>query len=353
MRIVFGLLSLLLIFSCKTQQKVQQELPSVDFGTGQKVTILDSTAASQAIIVDNMEGFFEHINILDMSIQMKASYSEAEKSNRAQILSDYKAYLQKDVTNFTPQDIELINKTFKEIYELSNKLNTNIFPQEIKLIKTHGTHYGNSVYYTRENCIVIPKNELESPNPEAFLNVMIHELFHIYSRLNPQKRAALYQLIGFTSVGGLADLKMVDSLRQRVLLNPDGVNFAQSITLQDKTNGTMMAIPIILANEFDYRPEKASFFSYLAFELYQIKPPYSRLVKVLSKSNGDSLKPLSRHPDFHRQIRDNTGYIIHPDEVLADNFIYLLLDIRQPGYIDKFSEEGRKLLAQIKTTIQS
>ena len=29
-------------------------------------------------------------------------------------------------------------------------------------------------------------------------------------------------------------------------------------------------------------------------------------------------------PDFHRQIGSNTGYIIHPEEILADNFAALV-----------------------------
>lgn len=29
--------------------------------------------------------------------------------------------------------------------------------------------------------------------------------------------------------------------------------------------------------------------------------------------------------DFHAQIGRNTKYIIHPDEVLADNFVHLVL----------------------------
>ena len=29
--------------------------------------------------------------------------------------------------------------------------------------------------------------------------------------------------------------------------------------------------------------------------------------------------------DFHRKIGKNTGYIIHPEEVLADNFTLLML----------------------------
>ena len=29
--------------------------------------------------------------------------------------------------------------------------------------------------------------------------------------------------------------------------------------------------------------------------------------------------------DFHRKIGKNTGYIIHPEEVLADNFVLLAM----------------------------
>ena len=342
-------LIIFLFFACKTQQSGQQH-PTLSLADNKNVVFLDSTAAAAAIIKDETEDFFKHINILDMSIQMKQAYPEGTDRNK--VLADYKAYLQKDVESFTASEIAFVNNTFKELYELCILVSPNIFPKEIRLIKTKAQHYGQSVYYTRENCIVIPYNELDQRNEQAFLNVMIHELFHVYSRLNAEKRKELYELIGFKSIGPLDNLNMVDSLKRRVLLNPDGVNYAQAITLKTNEKESIMAIPIILTNTFEFKPERPQFFSYIQFDLYEIRPPYSRLIKVVSKNDGSNMQQLSGHPDFHRQIRDNTGYIIHPDEVLADNFIYMLLSHKDKAYPERFSKEGQTLIQKIEAIIK-
>ena len=61
---------------------------------------------------------------------------------------------------------------------------------------------------------------------------MLHEIFHIYSRYNPQKRDRLYELIGFKNIGDPTRLKMTAPLKDRILLNPDGVNYAYAIELK-------------------------------------------------------------------------------------------------------------------------
>jgi len=51
-------------------------------------------------------------------------------------------------------------------------------------------------------------------------------------------------------------------------------------------------------------------------------------------------------PGFFEQIKDNTQYIIHPDEIAADNFIYAVTrsNIEDPK---RFSEEGNALVNKI------
>lgn len=350
-RIFILLFAPLLLLCCKTKQVSQQEAPlSLTLENNEKILFLDSTQAAAAIVVDQTEDFFEHINILDMSIQMRKNYPPS--ATREKVVEEYKTYLQKDVESFNKEEISFMEIAMKRLYIACKKLNHDIFPKEIKLIKTKARHYGQSVYYTRDNCIVIPYNELDQRNEQAFFNVMAHELFHIYSRLNPEKRKTLYELIGFKSIGPLGNLKMVDSLKQRVLLNPDGVNYAQAIELKTNEKESFLAIPIILANTFEFNPERPSFFSYLAFDLYEIRPPYSRLIKVVSNNDGSNKKPLNAHPDFHRQIRDNTGYIIHPDEVLADNFIYLINKEESGSFPKDFSKPGTELLTEIEAILR-
>ena len=60
---------------------------------------------------------------------------------------------------------------------------------------------------------------------------------------------------------------------------------------------------------------------------------------------------MANVPDFFRQITDNTGYIIHPDEIIADNFVFVMLNQRKGGSKREFSEDGTALLKKIKAVL--
>lgn len=346
-RYILVLFSLLILLtSCKTKQK----LNSHPLSTSQKITFLDSLQATTAIIKDDKEHFFDHIGKLDMAIQMKRNMPAAMPRDKA--LTDYKAFLKTEVLDFTPEDISFITEVFEDMFKYTNQLSKDIFPNEIKLIKTHANHYGSSAYYTRENCIVIPKFVLDVKNKNAFMGTMYHELFHIYSRYNAEKRHQLYELIGFKKIGDINQLTMVDSLQQRILLNPDGINYAYAIELNTDEGKSFQAIPIIIANQFGYTGSRPSFFNYLQFMLFETKEKNGS-IQVLSNSNGDSYLDLRDLPDFHKQIKDNTQYIIHPDEILADNFMFLMTSLKIEGLEERFSKEGQQLIADIKKILSN
>ena len=45
------------------------------------------------------------------------------------------------------------------------------------------------------------------------------------------------------------------------------------------------------------------------------------MIKVISDENGLSIIDFKKQTDFFEQITDNSNYIIHPDELMADNFV--------------------------------
>lgn len=335
----------ILIIGCKSNQSAQV----LQLSPTNQIIFLDSLQAAATIVVDQKDMFFDYINKTDMSIQMRQNFPAT--TTREEALKAYKTFIQKDVLSFTATEIAFVEKVFKKAYNNIEQLSSNILTDQIKLIKSHGQQYGNSTYYTRENCIVIPKYVLNEGNEQAFYNTMLHEIFHIYSRYNPTKREALYELIGFKNIGDPTLLKMNANLRDRVLLNPDGVNYAYAINLNLDDGTSIRAIPIIYSKEKDYVPEKKEFFDYLGFNLFPVLPPFSRLVPVQSDENGNSSLNIGQLSDFQRQIRDNTGYIIHPDEIMADNFQFLVNSLSQEDFLNRFSPEGQELIQLIKAVI--
>jgi len=348
---ITSLMAICLAFalSCTAQKAIT--IRSLTLGDNHVLLLLDSTEASRTLVHDATDRFFDLVTASEMSIQMKKPLEAGQ--TRKDLLPAYLEYLRRDVASFEPEESVFASEIVQEVFNTCQEVAPGIFPDTLVLIKTKGNHYGNSVYYTRENTIVIPADALASKLTSAFKSTMYHELFHVYSRLNPEKRARLYELIGFKHIG-LDQLRLPDSLALRVLYNPDGVDFAQRITL-DMGDGTSMdAVPIIVSKHLGFKPGKRAFFSYVDFSLYQIIQNEQGGWDVQTKPDGfSSTLNMREQPDFFRQIKDNTGYIIHPDEVLADNFSFLMLSKKDPSVTAKFSADGQKLVLDIEDVLKN
>lgn len=137
------------------------------------------------------------------------------------------------------------------------------------------------------------------------------------------------------------------------MYNPDGVDFGQKITLRKEDGTTLDAVPIIYSKHLGLQEGQNEFFGYVEFNVFPITANSDGSWQVGVQDDGfSSPLKLDSLPDFFRQIKDNTGYIIHPDEVLADNFSFIMVEKSSPLYTQKFSAEGKKLLADMKVILQ-
>ncbi|MBK7936779.1 MAG: hypothetical protein IPJ82_06655 [Lewinellaceae bacterium] len=340
-----------LFFSIALSCNAQTPLRELRLDARHIVFLLDSADAAKTITYDRRDRYFELVTAGEMSIQMKKPLVSGQ--SRENLLAEYTGFLKSDVEGFSVADAEFTAGVMKKVFQTVNSVNPALFPDTLLLIKTKGRHYGDGVWYTRENCIVIPENELDARKTNAFTTTMYHELFHVWSRLHPEQSKKLYQLIGFEGIG-LQKLKVPEKLAERVLYNPDGVDFAQKITLTTADNTQIQAVPVIYANHVGAKEGQNEFFGYLEFNLFRIEPEKDGAWGVVTKDDGfSSTLNLNELPDFFRQIKDNTGYIIHPDEVLADNFSFIMISVGNPTYTSKFSADGKKLLTDIERLLKA
>ncbi|MEQ1744754.1 MAG: hypothetical protein ABMA02_04970 [Saprospiraceae bacterium] len=348
-KFVAALVCLIFGLSCTAQKPFN--IRSLTLGEGHVLLLLDSTEASRTLLHDDTDRFFDRVTASEMSIQIKKPLEPGQ--TRTDLLPAFTDYLRRDVAGFAPDESLLSAEVMQEVFNTCQGVAPGIFPDTLILIKTKGNHYGNSVYYTRENTIVIPADALASGKRDAFMSTMYHELFHVYSRLNPEKRARLYKLIGFDHLGP-DNLHLPDSLALRVLYNPDGVDFAQKITLDMGNGTTIHAVPIIFSKHMGFKPGKRSFFGYVDFSLYQIQQNKQGGWDVVTQPDGyTSTLNMREVPDFFHQIKDNTGYIIHPDEVLADNFSFLMQAQKDNSVTARFSQEGQQLIRDVEAVLKN
>ena len=338
-------LCLVLLSACRLDKKNTE----IQLSEIHKVTLLDSVWATKALVKDDIDKFFDKITPIDMMIQTKQVYPAS--MSRDSMVSIYKKFIQTDVCDFTPDESVFIAKTMSEAYSLCNKMSGTLFPEDIKLIKTHGKHYGEDTYYTRENLIIIPEQSLKKRDSETFLKVILHEISHIVTRLRPTLKTKLYAIIGFNRMANPLIIK--DSLKKRLLSNPDGIEL-DWVTELTTTNGkNVYAIPLIYANDSTYNPEKPDFFQNMGWNYFEITPSVSsKEIEVVTI--GDKQKSTLNTTGLTTLFKDkfNTEYIIHPDEIVADNFSILIYSLKNPQSLDSLSAGGKLLIETMKSVLK-
>lgn len=330
---------LLTVTSCKSNKN--EAVPNPPDSTVMTLEFLDSIAASEKIVVDNSDGFFTKLSLADMSIQMKKSDlpDDIEKAKDM-----YRAMLKSEMSNFEPSEKEFMEEVFASAKSALDALNPNLFPSKIELLKTKTNHYGPNVYYTRDQSIILPENIFENKSLDTELPVMVHEIFHILSRYNDDFRDKMYALIGFYKFD--EELILPKAVSDKLLTNPDGVRQDYAIHLKDLTGKVERAIPLILSTKNRYTSSVPSFFGYLNFDLFPLAKLSDDQVTLALNKSGDSALSIEHNADFFELIKDNTQYIIHPDEILADNFMMAVIAHRDNNY-EGFSQEGKALIMEV------
>ena len=313
--------------------------------TNKAYRLLSVDAARRQVIKDTSEGYFEKVMSLEMSIQLQAERAEED---RLAILPDYQAFLQEDVQPFTPSEEAAVRAVMDQALDMCRAIDPNLSLPPIHLIKTAGKYYGASVFYTRDNAIVIPAPLVPQQiddDTDAFLSTMLHEIFHIYSRYNTDKRDALYARLGFDR---LPNLQLSEFLQKRVLYNPDGVDLRYSITVTDQTGRSFEAVPVIYSRYKQFNTEQPRFFSHLAFQLFEVQN-IDGTWTVVNPNTGYSIDEIT---GFWEQVERNTQYNIHPDELCADNFVLLARSKATKGAnLAKLTPSGRQLVYDMEAII--
>ncbi len=281
---------------------------------GEQAVLLYGSLARQAIMRDTAEGFFEQVPLADLQLQMKRPVRPEERSA---LLEDYRFLLSDFVRPYQKSDMLKLRAALQEAYRLLTKVGEGLFPERVEIIKVQGHLYGPQVFYTREGKIIIPAPALQELSEEALTRILLHELFHIYSRYRPEAREALYRIIGFEAAE--KPVLVPDSLEQYRLLNPDGINWQQKIRLQRRGQpGAEVVFEMLTARNLEQSGE-LPYFRHIGLSWHPAD----------STAKGWEVQPapvpLEQFVDFAAQTGGNTDYILHPDEILADNFVLLAL----------------------------
>ncbi|MDP6445233.1 MAG: hypothetical protein QF805_15655 [Pirellulaceae bacterium] len=163
-------------------------------------------------------------------------------------------------------------------------------------------------------------------------------MFHVLSSHNDTLRRELYGVVGFRECPPIA---LPENYRARKLTNPDAPQINNVIELElKKGEAKVLATPLLYASVDRYDPDKGgSFFKYLKFALMVVRAKDDCFEPIVKDGELELLSPRET-PDYFRQIGRNTRYIIHPDEILADNFVWMVRgkkELSNPEIVEKMS----------------
>jgi len=253
--------------------------------------------------------FTENLSKFDLQVRLQ--------TDAAVTLADWDRSVSREVIAWDKVDIERITASVNRIRPKLDSFRLPL-PKTVLLVHTTGKEEADAAY-TRANAIVLPSKVLNHP-PAQLDSLLLHELFHVLSRHDRDTRRELYKIIGFELC---EPIKLPPSLVDRKLTNPDapGIDCLIELAEGDKR---FTAAPILYSSAKAYDAQKGgSLFTYLTFRLLVVEQRDGKWQAVFHDEQPTVVDPR-KLPGFYEKIGKNTGYIIHPDEILADNFIYLV-----------------------------
>lgn len=287
-----------------------------------RIIFADSSAA--AAVVSSKDEYSKYVSSYDRSASLKTTRDVSRE--------EFFKHLAGNVMNWSKDEMEMFKRFSLKADSQLTKLNLN-FPDEIILVKTTTNEYGGvTVAYTRQNAIMFTSNILVSQQNMLY-EIYLHELFHIYSRQNPEKKEALYKIIGFHQT---TDVVLPAEWDARRITNPDAPALNTYIKLS-VDGDTATYTPIMYALEIPYDTTRpGGLFQSFKFGLLKVEQKNGQYSPIYFDGIPDIINPM-RVKSFWDQIGKNTNYIIHPEEILASNFVFLVTEpdsLPSPDIVD-------------------
>ena len=275
---------------------------------GETKIVLAGVAEGQKVLVTS-DAFTQSLSRFDLQARLKRTENAT--------LAEWKKFVAAEVLPWSAEEIAHVKPAVTVLAEKLKRLKLPL-PEKVLLVHMSGKEEGDAAY-TRANTIFLPSKVLSYP-PERLEDLLCHELFHVLSRHDAETRQRLYGIIGFRAC---EEIPLPAMLKDRKLTNPDAPQINCTIDL--KIEGRVItATPILFANAENYDAEKGgSLFRYLTFRLMVVEKKDGKWQSATS-GGGPVLLDPPKVASYLEQIGSNTGYIIHPDEILADNFIKLV-----------------------------
>lgn len=281
----------------------------VPLGEASRIRFAEVDAGREILMT--VDDYLSRLSPFDLAARME--------TDQAVTLEQFKEHLAEQVLPWSEEQTARLRPILTAVAEQLARWELN-FPETVLLVRTTGVGEGHAAY-TRGHAIVLPDRVLAWP-ADRLADLLIHELFHILSRRNPELRDQLYRIVGFEPCGEIA---LPDELARRKITNPDApvIEHVVRLPIGEKI---VSVVPLLLSRSetYDVR-RRGTFFDYLQFHLLEVERAGDGW-RVAQPNGQPRMHAAETTPSYLDAIGRNTTYIIHPEEVLADNFVMLVRD---------------------------
>lgn len=283
-----------------------------------EVVFLAGDAARDAIVEDRHDPFFRSLNRLDVELRLAEPMPGATQAER---LARLKKLMRDAVLDWTDADRGAVTQACQTVHRQAAALGIHFVPKHWRFVLTDGSEEANAAY-TRHDAIVLPTARVRKADSTALAKLVAHETAHVLSRNDPALRDRMYAVFGFRPIPAV---DLGPWLTERRITNPDGVEWRHALRVTGPDGAPVDVLPGTYSKSANFEPlQGRRLFDYLRFGLAVLDADHGSL-KVRTSLTGEPvfLQPNAT-PGFYERIGRNTNYIIHPDEILADNLALLL-----------------------------
>jgi hypothetical protein len=317
------LIAIFFLTGIACQKLIADEFDSaIKLQKGTKIVFIDVNEARK--LLATKDEFIQSLAPFDRSIRLK--------TEKPVLQEEFLNFVSKQALEWTGSEIVRMEDVIKSVTNKLKPFDLKL-PRTILMIKTTGAEEGNAAY-CRRNAIVLPKSMLalrsvsfrqgmafmQKNNSMNLEHIVIHELFHIYMIHNPELKEKFYGIINFKKCN---TIELPRKLREVEITAPEIPKNEYYIELQYKGD-IINTMPVILFPRDDL--EKGNDFSRCLDEskLLVIEKSGDRWIYKHEDNNEPILLNFNDVPDYYKKTGANTDYVIHPEEILAENFVLLV-----------------------------
>lgn len=282
------------------------------------IKIIPFTKEESSIIFPQPDAYTRHIDD-----NYKNYFAKSVKD------SDFLLLLKNSVIDPIQEQIDVLQNSENKINESITSLKFDI-DINMGIIFTDGSdNIGEP--YTKGVDMVFPIGCDDRDNVLGHLNphLVVHELWHIISRNNPDLRKAAYKSIGFEETDTPLEMKagFDEHIADKYFTNPDAISHDHFLKYEDGDENVFELYPILTSGG-----------DFLSGEL---------AIVYENEVIGSDL--IGNHPFYIRKFK-NVAYNIHPDEICAEHFRYLCMNKHEP-IIEHLPDQ--KMMSDFTTTLSS